>query len=106
MDGSELSTTAKAKITAALSLLVPDPYTVQLIGLKPASSGLICGKFNAKNSFGAYTGFRPFLLDTKSGLMTPLPDLRGFDIRQPNAQQELEKLEMSVNRIKAECPGY
>lgn len=106
MDGSKIEAGSKAKLASALSLIVPDPFSVQLIGLKENQAGLMCGRFNAKNALGAYTGFRPFVFDPETGKLTPLPDLRGFDIHQPNARQKLEEEEALVNLIKTECPGY
>ena len=106
MDGSEIKPAAKTKLASALSRIVPDPFSVQLLNLKENSAGLLCGRLNAKNALGAYTGFRPFVFDQAAGKLTPLPDLRGFDIRQPNAREKLEKEEALVNLIKSECPGY
>lgn len=33
------------------------------------SNGLACGRVNAKNSFGAYSGYQRFLVDTESGVV-------------------------------------
>lgn len=45
-----------------------DPSSVQYRGVRSfVTSGnqrIICGEYNAKNSFGAYTGFKPFWVRT------------------------------------------
>lgn len=52
---------AKAAIAAQLK----DPESVQFRNLRssqaPTGAELVCGEFNAKNSFGGYIGFKPFL---------------------------------------------
>ncbi len=64
MDGSEKNIDEKMKgaIFAAFISAAADPFSAQIIGLKPAKSRpeLICGMVNLKNSYGSYTGFQPF----------------------------------------------
>lgn len=43
-----------------------DPTSIQIRNLKPSRTSperLICGEFNAKNSFGGYVGFKLFMSD-------------------------------------------
>jgi len=37
-----------------------DPWSAQFRNLRVLESGLICGEVNAKNAYGAYTGFEGF----------------------------------------------
>jgi hypothetical protein len=48
-----------------LATELKDPYSTQFRDLREqqtAGMRLICGKVNAKNSYGAYTGFKPFAI--------------------------------------------
>ena len=64
MDGSgkNISEEVKSKLFTALTSVVADPFSAQIVGLKKAKNRpeLICGIVNLKNSYGAYTGFRGF----------------------------------------------
>jgi hypothetical protein len=104
MDGASIPTTVKGKLDRKIRLMVADPYSTQLADLRVTDSGALCGRFNAKNAMGAYEGFRPFLFDPSSEALTPLPDLRSFDIKKPNALQLLNAEEAKVNLIRKECP--
>jgi hypothetical protein len=37
-----------------------DPEAVRFRNVRQGRSGFVCGEFNAKNAFGAYTGYRRF----------------------------------------------
>lgn len=62
-----------------------DPAALQLIDLRysPDDSDVVCGKMNAKNGVGAYTGFKKFAY-TKSRNFT---FLEGVD---PSADSMIE----------------
>lgn len=46
-----------------------DPSSVQYQDVRRYTDGTVCGKYNAKNSMGGYTGFEPFIYWDK-GLIT------------------------------------
>ena len=56
-----------------LGIKLKDPYTASLGGLAASRDGkgivTVCGNVNAKNSFGAYTGYQSF-----GGLLGPRSD--------------------------------
>lgn len=45
---------------AAVRAMMKDPDSVEFRGAKIIYGDQVCGEFNAKNSYGAYTGFQPF----------------------------------------------
>ena len=55
----------------ALQSILADPTSAQFADLRgPGAVGvdrLLCGRVNAKNSFGAYTGFQRFVANTREG---------------------------------------
>ena len=65
-----------AKEHASYDLL--DPASAQLRKVYAISRGLgddtVCGEINAKNSFGAYTGFRAFYVDSDGAYVISDPD--------------------------------
>lgn len=58
----------QAALATGLASQLKDPSSVQYRGVRSfVTSGnqrIICGEYNAKNSFGAYTGFKPFWVRT------------------------------------------
>jgi hypothetical protein len=38
-----------------------DPLSVQFRDVRTYSGGVVCGEYNAKNGYGAYTGFKDFV---------------------------------------------
>ena len=47
-----------------------DPGAAQfrkLRKIKTTGSAQVCGEVNGKNSYGAYTGFKPFIYSVRSG---------------------------------------
>jgi len=54
----EAPSDAEQKIRAWFSESLKDPMSAQIAYAK--SGGLICGKVNAKNSYGGYVGAKPF----------------------------------------------
>lgn len=50
-----------------LRFAVDDPLSAQVAALRRVGPYLFCGEINAKNSQGAYTGFRAFSVDMTSG---------------------------------------
>lgn len=50
-------------VRKAMQTALKDPLGAQLIRLRRASTAsYICGQVNGKNSYGAYTGFQPFVI--------------------------------------------
>jgi hypothetical protein len=47
-------------LRAHVAAQMKDPDSVQFRGEKLSSAGWLCGEMNAKNSFGAYDGFKRF----------------------------------------------
>lgn len=58
----ERAASMSAAAKKALSAYLLDPFSVQLQGLRAGRAGAICGKYNAKNRLGAYTGFKDFVV--------------------------------------------
>lgn len=56
MTGSAPQETAREYLTGELK----DADTAKFRMIRKTSSGAICGEVNAKNSFGAYTGYKRF----------------------------------------------
>lgn len=54
---------------AAVRAMAKDPDSVQFRNETVRFTGDVCGEYNAKNSFGAYVGFRPFVY-RKDGSLT------------------------------------
>ena len=46
----------------AVSSVLKDPSSAQWKDVHSIAPGVACGRVNAKNSYGGYTGFRQFLL--------------------------------------------
>lgn len=68
--------TAQADLAAVHSSVganLKDPGSMQIRSVRAYTTQdgerIICGEYNAKNSFGAYTGFTPFFLRTRSGVV-------------------------------------
>ena len=57
---------AKAKVIAAHDLKDPDSAKFRDIGIYKSTTGkggvTVCGEINAKNAYGAYIGFRRFMV--------------------------------------------
>lgn len=49
-----------ATIKQAFSDRLKDPYSVKLKDVQIKEDGTVCGEINAKNSYGAYTGYTRF----------------------------------------------
>lgn len=49
-----------AKIYESVTENLKDPFSVKFRNLKISSAGIHCGEINAKNSYGAYSGFEGF----------------------------------------------
>ena len=64
--GKEDLARAKVLATTALQKVLFDPSSVQFLSIRMGRNGAVCGKYNAKNRFGAYVGFRDFVV-TKDG---------------------------------------
>ncbi|MEB3782420.1 hypothetical protein LLW09_07610 [Pseudomonas paracarnis] len=73
---------AYAKDKASYDLL--DPQSAQFRNIYAVSSGnghdYVCGQINAKNSYGAYTGFKAFYVDSIGNVQLDTPDNQLGDI--------------------------
>ena len=58
ISGCDSSDVKKAKDEVAYNL--NDPSSVQWRNVEKVNDSLICGEYNAKNSYGAYSGFKRF----------------------------------------------
>jgi hypothetical protein len=54
-------------IKASLQSRLKDADSAKIRGVQVAADGTTCGMLNAKNSYGAYNGFEPFLAVKLSG---------------------------------------
>jgi hypothetical protein len=100
--GCSDSTIENAKRTLERDL--KDPQSVQYREVRSFQSGSVCGEFNAKNSYGAYTGFKPFVFDGRKILETPDRSLHCTDNRTAEisrrtafARENLEKLKLQMD---------
>ena len=62
----KMSKIRKAKASVAYDLL--DPESAQFRNVETSDYGYVCGEVNAKNSYGAYTGFKWFSVDFNDGM--------------------------------------
>lgn len=67
----------QAKEIAAHDLA--DPAAAQFRDMEEMEGDCIVGELNAKNRMGAYTGFRPFIVDLRKKSAAILPDRQGGD---------------------------
>ena len=68
--GSIEDAIAKAKELAAYDLKDPDSAKFREIKINEFNGGsVICGQINAKNSYGAYTGFKRFYASNRSAFV-------------------------------------
>ncbi len=58
---------ARAKEATLASLKDPDSAQFKDLEVSQLLPSKVCGYLNAKNSFGGYTGFHPFIYDDKTG---------------------------------------
>ena len=69
MESVEVSATPinyTSKIRRALGSYLKDPQSAQ-IEIIVRKRDAICGRYNSKNSFGGYVGFRPFTFEPSTG---------------------------------------
>lgn len=52
----------KARVQKAMATYLFDPGSAQFMALRAGRKGAVCGKYNAKNRYGAYTGYKDFVL--------------------------------------------
>lgn len=77
----------EASARAALNLQINDAESARFVGLQsldapaPHRGKLICGLINAKNAFGAYTGFRRFVAYPDEGIAS-------FDTSQESGAEQ------------------
>ena len=69
-----LTTVQKSAIKAAVEDKLKDPDSAQYKWRPWNGSETYCGSVNAKNSYGGYIGFTPFLalLDNRKGIAKPM----------------------------------
>jgi hypothetical protein len=51
-----------------------DPGSTQFREVKASGENCVAGELNAKNRMGAYTGFRPFIVDLRKNEVAIMPD--------------------------------
>jgi len=56
-----------------------DPAAAQFRNVEAAASDCVVGELNAKNRMGAYTGFRPFIVDLRKKEVAITPDNHSAD---------------------------
>ncbi len=61
--------------TRAVADLTRDPSAAQFRQVRQGYGATVCGEVNAKNAFGAYVGFTPFIYDTVGGAYLPNEDV-------------------------------
>lgn len=52
----------QSKVSAAMTRYLYDPHSAQYSHIRAGQGGSICGKVNGKNRYGAYVGFKDFVL--------------------------------------------
>ncbi|WP_081740335.1 hypothetical protein [Afipia sp. P52-10] len=106
MDGSSkrIGEDQQAKLFGALRSSLNDPFSAQVIELEMGKDGRVCGKLNAKNGYGGFTGFRVFAFDPSNGQLTQLSDLNNFDVSRPDARQKLDEAAANLSFITTSCP--
>lgn len=62
LPGKPLTAAHKKQIASAVKQQLKDPESAQFRWPAPHKFGLYCGWVNAKNSYGGYTGFQPFMI--------------------------------------------
>lgn len=63
---------SKAQEIAARNL--KDPSSAQFRDVREARGGAVCGEMNGKNAFGAYTGFKRFVVRAGTSSVVTEPD--------------------------------
>ncbi|HEX8214099.1 MAG TPA: hypothetical protein VF582_01355 [Allosphingosinicella sp.] len=61
-EASKKSAELKAKVQKAMAAYLFDPGSAQYMSLRAGRKGAVCGKYNAKNRYGAYIGYKDFVL--------------------------------------------
>lgn len=86
--------TDKAAIKEAVGRHLKDPFSAQYEWPEVRNGTVYCGWVNAKNAFGAYAGFEPFLIT--------------YYMNQRTKKVVVSETEMSANIIAQMCPesGY
>ena len=63
-----------------LSSRLKDPGAVQFQRIRKGNDGTVCGEMNAKNSYGAYTGYTEFVAKPSTGqIWNPPPNIEGLE---------------------------
>jgi hypothetical protein len=61
-DAARKADQMKSAVRKAMASYLFDPGSAQFMSLRAGRKGAVCGKYNAKNRYGAYTGFKDFVL--------------------------------------------
>lgn len=59
---AEKASKLKASVKKAMTTSLFDPGSAQYMSLRAGRSDAVCGKVNAKNRYGAYVGYKDFVL--------------------------------------------
>lgn len=58
----------RSKAHKAMQQYLFDPSSAQYLSLRAGRDGAVCGKVNAKNRYGAYVGFKDFVVQRSGNL--------------------------------------
>jgi hypothetical protein len=65
----------EAALKAKVLEVLKDPESARFKNVQVAADGqVLCGEVNAKNAFGGYVGFKPFVADAEGVVISPARD--------------------------------
>lgn len=88
--------------TAIVRNSLKDPVSAQFRNLRGGkSNGSVCGEINAKNSFGGYVGFQPFVVVGGVAYMKPVESCSEAPTQSMDelARLSLEELQQRLDRL-------
>jgi hypothetical protein len=81
-----------AMLFPVFAKLLKDPDSARYINVHKfvghGDKNVICGQVNAKNPFGAYTGYKMFIVNGNDNTLTIQPEFSGTDVSQVSAVNE------------------
>jgi hypothetical protein len=90
----------RAQDLAAHDLFDPDATLFRDVA-EDARGNCVRGELNAKNKMGAYTGFRPFIVDMRSRAVAIMPDEPVLDHGDPMDTYKVRMIRMQI--MEAGC---
>jgi hypothetical protein len=101
---------ATKEIRSRFSYILKDPASLQLqvVTSKP---GVICGRYNAKNSYGGYVGFKNFTyqsgtLYTVGTIVQPNGTVRDVDAVTDGTPADVEAIKAMIDQTKSIMDEY